>query len=270
MARIFYVHWHKDEALEAVAALRAGGHKVDYHWNSGAEAWRLIRHTPPDALVISLARLPSHGRAVAQVTIQSRRLRELPIIFVDGAPEKIAATRLKFPNALYCKQIELKRLLRKVRPFVAADPAATRRTIARNNSPAGYSGTPLPQKLGIKSNHRVALINAPPGFDHTLGDLPADVKVTSKLLDKQPHDVIVLFAKSRGELQQDFSRVSQRLDPAGGLWISWPKKASGFTTDLSEAVVREIGLGIGLVDNKVCAVDETWSGLRFVVRLKDR
>jgi hypothetical protein len=136
--------------------------------------------------------------------------------------------------------------------------------------PAGYSGTPLPQKLGIKPEHRVALLHAPAGFDGTLGPLPPDVSVVRKLAAGRSHDVIVLFTKSRAELAQSFAPISERLDVAGGLWISWPKKASGVATDLTEGVVREIGLAAGLVDNKVCAVDETWSGLRFVVRVKDR
>jgi hypothetical protein len=116
----------------------------------------------------------------------------------------------------------------------------------------------------------VALLHAPAGFDRTLGPLPPDVIVVRKLAAGRSHDVIVLFTKSRVELAQSFAPISERLDVAGGLWISWPKKASGVATDLTEGVVREIGLAAGLVDNKVCAVDETWSGLRFVVRVKDR
>jgi hypothetical protein len=116
----------------------------------------------------------------------------------------------------------------------------------------------------------VALINAPAGFDRTLGPLPPDVSVLRKLGGGRSHDVIVFFTKSRAELAQSFAPISERLDMAGGLWISWPKKGSGVATDLTEDAVREIGLAAGLVDNKICAVDETWSGLRFVVRVKDR
>jgi len=94
--------------------------------------------------------------------------------------------------------------------------------------------------------------------------------VLRKLGGGRSHHVIVFFTKSRTELAQSFAPISERLDMAGGLWISWPKKASGVTTDLTEDAVREIGLAAGLVDNKICAVDETWSGLRFVVRVKDR
>ena len=133
---------------------------------------------------------------------------------------------------------------------------------------AGYSGTPLPKKLGIKENTRVALVNAPPDFQTTLGALPASVTVVKQL--RAPLDVIVWFTKSESDVLKRFDELAAKLAPAGGLWIAWPKKASGVPTDLNENVIRQIGLAAGLVDNKVCAIDETWSGLRFVIRLKDR
>jgi hypothetical protein len=135
---------------------------------------------------------------------------------------------------------------------------------------AGYSGTPLPQKLGIKPGQCVALIDAPTGFDRTLGTLPVDVTVQADLRGREPFDVIVLFTSSAAKLRKRFTAVARRLTPAGGLWIAWPKRASGVPTDLTEDVIRAIGLEAGLVDNKVCAVDDTWSGLRFVIRIKDR
>jgi len=141
---------------------------------------------------------------------------------------------------------------------------------------AGYSGTPLLTKLGIKKDHRVALIQAPAGFAKILGDLPEGVKVSAASRErKRPEnvdlfDVMIFFTDSRAELVKEFRGLAERLSPAGGLWIAWPKKASGVPTDLTEDRIREIGLEAGLVDNKVCAVDDTWSGLRFVHRLKDR
>jgi len=140
---------------------------------------------------------------------------------------------------------------------------------------AGYSGTPLPAKLGIKKDHRVDLIHAPAGFTKILGDLPEGVKIRQSNRDQKRAnnadlDVMVFFTDNRAELAKEFQGLAERLSPAGGLWIAWPKKASGVPTDLTEDRIREIGLEVGLVDNKVCAVDDTWSGLRFVHRLKDR
>ncbi len=135
---------------------------------------------------------------------------------------------------------------------------------------AGYSGTPLPKKLGIKPHHVVALVNAPRSFPALLGDLPDGVSLKTGLEGPGPFDVILFFTKSLDELTEWMPEAAGRLQPAGGLWISWPKKTSKLAADLSEDVIREVGLRTGLVDNKVCAVDEIWSGLRFVFRLKDR
>ena len=135
---------------------------------------------------------------------------------------------------------------------------------------AGYSGTPLPRKLGLKEGHPVALVGAPPGFRPTLGKLPDDATLRADLRGRGACDGILFFARRRAELERRVTALAGRLAPAGGLWGAWLKKSSGVATDLSDSVVREIGLASGLVDNKVCAVDEAWSALRFVVRLRDR
>jgi hypothetical protein len=134
---------------------------------------------------------------------------------------------------------------------------------------AGYSGTPLVRKLGIKPEARLGLIGAPDGFDATLGELPPGVRVRRRL-SAQPFDVIVAFHSGRAELERRLPALAGALEPNGGLWIAWPKRASGVPTDVTESVVRDLGLAAGLVDNKVCAVDQVWSGLRLVYRLRDR
>jgi hypothetical protein len=134
---------------------------------------------------------------------------------------------------------------------------------------AGYSGTPLAKKLGIKAGHRVALLGAPTDFEATLTELPDGVAI-QEVLDGDPFDVILLFTPDAAGLKRGFAPAARRLSPAGGLWVAWPKKASGVPTDLTENAARAHGLAVGLVDNKVCAIDEVWAGLRFVIRLKDR
>ena len=133
---------------------------------------------------------------------------------------------------------------------------------------AGYSGTPLPKKLGIKNGLTIALPN-----------MPADVKAELKEALETCHsggtnseglDYIHLFVKSLSELKKDFNTWAKRLAPAGMLWVSWPKKTSGIASDLDENKIRQIGLDAGLVDVKVCAVSEVWSGLKFVIRVRDR
>ncbi len=133
---------------------------------------------------------------------------------------------------------------------------------------AGYSGTPLPKKLGIRDGATVALLAAPNGFERALTPLPDDVEVRTQARGKL--DVIVFFATRERELARRFPVMARALQPAGGLWVAWPKKTSCIATDLTFDPVQEIGLDCGLVDNKVCAIDETWSALRFVYRVADR
>lgn len=134
--------------------------------------------------------------------------------------------------------------------------------------PAGYSKRSLTEKLGIKEGAKVAILHPPPNYGSTLGPLPDGVQLLKKL---QPQtNFIQFFALTRGKLEDAFLGLKRALTQDGMLWISWPKKASKIATDLNENLVREIGLKHGLVDTKVCAVDEIWSGLKFVYRIKDR
>jgi len=133
---------------------------------------------------------------------------------------------------------------------------------------SGYSGTPLPRKLGIKEGHRVAVVSAPAGFGDTLGDLPDGVQVRHSARGR--HDVLLFFVTRQAELTRRFPSFARAIEWDGGLWVAWPKRTSGVATDLVESRVQQIGLDHGLVDNKVAAIDETWSGLRFVHRVADR
>jgi hypothetical protein len=134
---------------------------------------------------------------------------------------------------------------------------------------AGYSETPLAKKLGIKEGCRVGLVNSPKGFQKELGSLPANVRISVADLRK-PLDLIILFTDSQRMLKTEFPILAEKLNVNGMLWIAWPKKSSGVSTDLSFDIVQQTGLQAGLVDVKICAVNEIWSGLKFVYRLKDR
>src|SRR5713226_4726140 len=122
---------------------------------------------------------------------------------------------------------------------------------------AGYSATPLAKKLGIKERSRIALVNEPRSFRETLGDLASGVAFVGE--SEKNLDLILCFVRSQSELSKRFTKLASKLAPAGMLWVAWPKKASGVASDLSDGVVREIGLAAGLVDTKVCAIDEVWS-----------
>jgi hypothetical protein len=132
----------------------------------------------------------------------------------------------------------------------------------------GYSGTPLPKKLGIKDGYRAALIGMPGDVRDELRDALAGCRISKDVAG--PLDFIFLFSKSQAELERELKRAAKALVPAGMVWISWPKKSSGVATDLTEDVIRAIGLKAGLVDVKVCAVTDVWSGLKFVIPVKNR
>jgi hypothetical protein len=133
-----------------------------------------------------------------------------------------------------------------------------------NSRTAGYSGTPLPRKLGIREGAAVAFLDAPDDFPDTLGALPDGVTIRDRL--RGPLDVIVSFTVRRADLERRIDRLMAALEPAGRLWIAWPKRSSKVETDMTEDVVRDVALPLGLVDNKVAAIDETWSGLQLVIR----
>jgi hypothetical protein len=138
------------------------------------------------------------------------------------------------------------------------------------SEPAGYSGTPLPQKLGIGPGDAVALVGAPTWLEDAIAEVPGVAEVRTELGPSALYDVIVVFVSWRAALEAELGRLRDHMAPACGLWIAWPKKASRVPTDMTDNVVREVALPTGLVDNKVCAVDQTWSALRLVIRRRNR
>ncbi|MBI2683321.1 MAG: DUF3052 family protein [Acidobacteriales bacterium] len=133
---------------------------------------------------------------------------------------------------------------------------------------AGYSGTPLVKKLGIKEDHSVALLNAPDSFRKTLGEIPPGVRFAA--VAGSDHDLIHFFTKSRKELEKELPKLRKKIKQGGMIWISWPKKAGKVPTDITEDTVRDTALALDLVDVKVCAVDEVWSGLKLVIPVAKR
>ena len=133
---------------------------------------------------------------------------------------------------------------------------------------AGYSGTPLPKKIGIKEGSRIALVNAPKDFARELGPLPPNAVIVTRVT--KPLDIVLLFVLTERALLRDFEKLAKKLSSNGMIWVAWPKKSSGVATDLVFERVQRIGLDTGLVDVKICAIDDVWSGLKFVIRLKDR
>jgi CheY-like chemotaxis protein len=264
--RVFLVHWQATECAERVQRLQDLGYDVAAASDEGGQALRTLEQHAPQALVIDLSRLPSHGRQVALAVRQQKKTRHIPLVFVDGDPDKVARLRDVLPDATYTTWPELRAALRQT---IASPPASP---IVPATNPAGYSGTPLPKKLAIKEGHSVVLLHAPADFAATLGDLPRGVKLSTRR--RAGADVIVFFTRRHADLSKAMPSLVTDLGDGGGLWIAWPKQAAVKTqpeladTDIDENKVRALGLDAGIVDNKVCAIDATWSGLRFQRRRK--
>lgn len=257
MRRVLLIHLNAGEGIERAKNLRAAGYDVNRILPQGLGFLRDVRRDPPDAIAIDLERLPSVGRDIGLALRISKSTRHIPIVFVGGVADKVAGIRKLLPDASYTPWskvgLELKRAM--VRRMI--DPVVPRSIFET------YSGTPLLKKLGVKTNSSVALIDAPDGFLQSLGSLPDGATLRDKF--GRGCDLTMWFVRSSGELNRGIKRIAADLDD-GLVWIAWPKKTSAIVSDLSQVSVRRVGLAIGLVDFKVCAIDATWSGLLFTRR----
>ncbi len=250
------IHWNEQEAEERVARLTKLGYRVDFEPLDNA-VLKSMRTEPPAAVVIDLSRLPSHGRDVAVALRTNKSTSRIPLVFVDGAPEKVERVRDLLPDAVFTGWNRIRSALKKAIANPPANP------VRPHSQLAGYSGTPLPKKLGIKPNSVLTLLGAPADFVETLGELPQSVKLRRQARGKT--DLVIWFPESRGDLLARIERIGE-LTENGDVWVAWPKQASKIPTDLTQAIVRAIGLAAGLVDYKICAIDQKYSGLRFTRR----
>lgn len=258
-AAVVVVHWHEAECAERTARLEQLGYDVVGFWqkDGGGELTRHLTREPPAAVVVDLGRLPSHGRAIAAWLRERKALRHTPIVFVPGDDEKHAdkneRVRRDFPDATFATWPRIRASLARAIANPPKDPIVP--------AAPDYSGTPLAKKLGIKTGSVFAVVRPPADWPRILGDLPEGATQRRGLSGER--DVVVLFCTALAQLRADWGRAAACLAERGSLWVAWPKRASGRTTDLGDGVVRAFGLDQGLVDTKVCAIDATWSGLRF-------
>ena len=251
MARVCLFHWNETEAASRAGDLRALGYRVDTHARFGPEILRALADRPPDAAVIDLSRLPSRGRDVALALRTRAGTRRVPLVIAGATPAAAESLRDHLPDAAYTSWGSIERALARAIVDSQADP------VVPSSALAGYSGTPLPKKLGIKEDSKVGVVGAPEGFTQTLGALPDRASLRRGATNA---DLVLWFVRSRRQLERGLERYRELDMP---VWMIWPKQASGVRTDLTQNVVRKAGLAAGLVDYKVCAVDETWSGLLF-------
>ncbi len=250
------IHWKIAEVAERAEILLAAGYDVLYEAFDTA-SFKEMRENPPDAVIIDLARLPSHGRDVGLGIRQYKDTRHVPLVFAEGDPVKIERIQKLLPDAVYTTWDQILEALKGAIAHPPQNPVVPSSTLA------GYEGAPLPKKLGIKSCAVVYLINAPKDFERSIAELPEGVTFVRNV--PKQNDLVIWFVRSKKELSERINQVKQPVGK-GGLWIVWPKKSSGVVSDLSQQSVRERGLAAGLVDYKVCSIDVTWSGLRFTHR----
>lgn len=256
MPRVLVIHWNAGEAAERADRLRREGFDVETFSGPGGEAFRALADNPPDAILIDLARLPSQGGAVGIALRQRKATRAAPLVFIEGHPAKTARARALLPDAVFTTWPKVGAALRRAMRGRPAKPIVP-------DTFAGYSETPLARKLRIREGSVVALLRAPDGFEAKLEPLPEGVRFVRKTREA---DVILAFAASAAALGRALPGLAAEMREGRTLWIVWPKKTSALAGDLNEPRVREMGLATGLVDYKICAVDETWSGLAFAVR----
>jgi CheY-like chemotaxis protein len=259
MSRVRLLHWNPSEAVNYVELLQAAGYDVEYDHEFRPGLMRLWRESPPDAFVIDLSRLPSQGREIAIALRQSPILRRMPIVFCEGAEEKVSRIRAELPDAVYSRAGTLRSALKQAIANPPKEPAKPTAMMDR------YASRTVAQKLGIKESSSVMLVDPPRDYAKALGELPAHVEFLEQ--SDKVASVTLCFVREVHSLRRTLSEV-RALAAATKLWILWPKKASGVGGDITEGLIREHALELGLVDYKICSVNEVWSAMLFAS--KDR
>lgn len=259
MPRVRIIHWKAPEAPPLIEACRACGFDVEYDYLKFGLLAKLVREKPPDALVIDLSCVPSHGRDTAIAFRQAKYARHIPLVFVDGAPEKVEAIRQLLPDATFTTRNQLCSRIRSACAKRVKDPVIPPGAIVMGS----YGSRTVAQKLGIKEGSTVAVIDAPRDYAAALGELPLDVELTED--PDSVHELcnVTLWFVRDPRVYQAGLRRMQAIADRTKLWVVWRK---GSTNGLTQYVVRESANEAGLVDYKICAVNEQWSAMAFARR----
>jgi hypothetical protein len=253
MKRVVLIHWNDEEARPRLERLRKLGFEVEWIAPRGGRGLQPYIQNPPGAFLIDLTRIPSHGRAIGAFLRQRKATRGVPIVYMGGEPEKVERTRELLPDAIYLEWKEVPRLRREIAQ------AEARVTVVPKTF-AEYSKVPLARKLGVGDGVAVVLIGVPDEVKDRLGMYE----------EASTGERVLFFARSMRELENGFDAAAARVKRGGGLWVMWPKKASGVGSDVTLPTVRALALDSGWVDYRICAVDETWSGMLFARKRKPK
>ena len=247
-------------AAERARLLKKASFVVDASPFNPAGMITRLREDPPAVILIDLDRLPSHGRAVAVMLRTSKSMRNIPIVFAGGAEEKVMRARAELPDAIFTDwagvAAAVKRAMRNA-------PAVTSHPVPHMQR---FAGSSLAKKLDLKAGVKAALIGAGDGFVEMLGDLPESVELQTRIA--RDTRLVLWFVRASHELAEAFELAAARMPEGCSLWIIYPKKAGRYKVDFNQNDVRLTGLGVGMVDYKICAVDADWSGMKFARRKK--
>jgi hypothetical protein len=250
--RVRVIHWKASEANELLAALRSAGYAVDYDERPDYRIITAVRESSPSAIVIDLSRMPSHGREVAVFLRGRKDTRSIPLVFVNGDDEKVEAIRALLPDAAYTTTAGVGNAVRSAIAEPATAPVTPPQMMDR------YQGKTAAQKLGIAAGSRVALIEPPADYARLLGELPSGAQLAE---DGGAAEVTLWFARDLAGCRAAFPEM-RRLAARTKLWILWQK---GSKSGLSPNLLRETATSLGMVDYKICAVNERWSGMAFAI-----
>lgn len=260
-SRICLLHWNRIEAEERAAQLVTEEFHPDILLPDGLSFLKVLKVDPPDAIVISLDRLPSQGRDVALAIRLNKETRKIPLLFVGGAAAKVARVKASLPDAGYASWNEVGDALRRSISSPPAHPVVPPSVLA------AYAESTLVKKLTLRPDSVVSLIDAPDDFAEWLVSLAPEVQLEDRPNPKC--NLLFWFVRSAIELDRDIDRMA-RLVRTGSLWILWPKRSAGGDPSLSPDRLRTAAMALGLVDYKVCSVDKTWSALLFTRRKEPR
>ena len=259
MPRVRLIHWKGSEAVGHLEALKQARLQVDYDEQFRSDLMKQWRESPPDAFVIDLSRLPSHGREIAVALRQSKATRSVPLIFCAGDPAKLSAFRELLPDAAYC---ELPNLISTLKKALAAPP---QNPVVPTAMMDRYKSRTAAEKLGVKEGDSVAVVNPPRDFERIIGALPARAQLLETDNGDSSAQVHLCFVHQPAELADTLSRL-RALAATSRFWILWRKGGKAALGDVTESIVRENALDLGLVDYKICSVNEIWTAMLFALK----
>jgi CheY-like chemotaxis protein len=256
MSRVRLFHFKAAEAGPLIAILRAAGHKVEYDEKMGTPLYQAIRAAPPDAFVIDLTRMPSHGRYVAFGMRQSPKTRHVPIVFVDGDAEKVAITRQQVPDAFYTPRAKVVATIKKAVKSRVENPVKPDRLFSYHTRTAA-------QKMGIAKDARVGVIDGPRDYERVLGEVPEGVEFVEGA--QAGCSLLIWFLHDPDVYLEMLPRI-RACAARSKVWVLWKKGGTTRTGAVTQPLIREAAQEFGMVDYKICSVDKNWSGIALTLK----